>query len=61
MSSEIAKSDAKTKRERADAVIALLEQWMNEEGTYDEDVWPILEKELKEDPITFREPDEPRS
>ena len=35
--------------ERADAIIALLEQWMNEEGTYDENVWPVLEKELKED------------
>ena len=57
MSREVAKSDSKTNRERADAIIALLEQWMNEDGTYDEELWPILENELKQDRITFREPD----
>ena len=59
MSREIAKPDSTTNRERADAIIALLEQWMNEDGTYDEEAWPILEEELKKAPITFREPDEP--
>ena len=55
---ELAKADSKTNRERADSIIALLEQWMNEDGTYDEEFWPILESELKLDPVTFPEPDE---
>ena len=54
----MSRETAKTDRERADAIIALLEQWMREDGTYDEEFWPILEKALVQDPITFREPDE---
>jgi hypothetical protein len=34
---------------------ALLREWMADDSGYDEEVWPVLEQALKEDPIRFRE------
>lgn len=41
---------------------ALLADWMAEPDDYDEAVWPILEAELKSDPLRLnRVDDQPRS
>ncbi len=37
---------------------ALLEKWMSEEDSYDEKIWPALERELKDSAVRCRENDE---
>ena len=41
--------------ERNRKAAALLRQWMADDSRYDEEMWPVLEQALKEDPIRFRE------
>lgn len=43
---------------RLQQVAVLLRKWQAEDSTYDEEVGEILERELAQDPIRFREPDE---
>jgi hypothetical protein len=41
--------------ERNRKAAALLREWMADDSGYDEEMWPVLEQALKEDPIRFRE------
>ena len=41
--------------ERNRRAAALLREWMADDSGYDEEMWPVLEQALKEDPVRFRE------
>ena len=45
--------EERLKRNRQAA--ALLRKWMADDSGYDEQVWPVVEQTLKEDPIRLRE------
>jgi excisionase family DNA binding protein len=48
--------DAREQAERNEAAMRLLAEWMADESGYDERVWPIVEKLLAENPVSFGEP-----
>ena len=44
-----------TRAQRYRKAAALLREWMADDSGYDERIWPLLEEELKKDPIRFAE------
>jgi hypothetical protein len=46
----------RSQHERNLAAAALIDQWLQDDSGYDEQVWPVLEAELRENPLRFREP-----
>jgi hypothetical protein len=51
-------SEIKNRLDRYEKAAEMIRQWMATDDGYDERVWPILEAELKRDPIRYREPDD---
>ncbi len=43
----------------ADAISALLVEWLNDSSEYDGTVWPIIEQELNEDRLEMERGDAP--
>jgi excisionase family DNA binding protein len=48
--------DLRKRMVKNEAARRLLAEWMADESGYDEQVWPIVEKLLAENPVTFGEP-----
>ena len=47
--------DNAMQRERNQAAIELLREWMADESGYDETVWPVVKKSLEENRLSYRE------
>jgi excisionase family DNA binding protein len=47
--------DLRERMEKNKAAMRLLDEWLADESGYDERVWPIVEKLLRENPVRFRE------
>jgi hypothetical protein len=48
--------DAREQIERNKAARRLLAEWMMDESGYDERAWPIVERLIEENPVSFGEP-----
>jgi len=44
-----------SRAERYAHLASLIEVWLEDDSGYDERTWPLLEKELRDNPIRFRE------
>jgi len=40
--------------EKNQAVIRLLEEWLADDSGYDEQVWPIVKKDIEENRLSYR-------
>jgi hypothetical protein len=51
-------SETKNRLDRYEKAAEMVRQWMATEDDYDERVWPILDAELKRDPIRYHQRDD---
>ena len=49
-------SEVRNRLDRYEKAAEMIRQWMATDDGYDERVWPILEAELRQDPIRYQEP-----
>jgi len=50
--------EEKNRLDRYEKAAEMIRQWMATDDGYDERVWPLLDAELKRDPIRYHEPDD---
>jgi hypothetical protein len=51
-------SEVKNRLDRYEKAAEMIRRWMATDDGYDERVWPLLDVELKHDPIRYREPND---
>ncbi len=50
--------EVKNRLDRYEKAAEMIRQWIDTDDGYDERVWPILDAELKRDPIRYHEPND---